>query len=156
VSLTHLSSQNAANGRLFGRAPGGGRGAAPKAAKAAVSNLQRYLNGAFVDKRTRLSRRPVNELLTRKARRELTPASRVALGDGLRMQGGRTGRASASALVLHKAGQVVSVTLRYTAAMRVVLAKGGNETWRQRGTVLLLRERGRWRADMVDVELVRR
>lgn len=155
VALAEVSASNIGNERLFGRSAGGRHRAIPQAARDATTELQRYLNGAFVQRDSRFTRAPVGKLLTARARRELTKPARMALGMGWRVRGGRSGRARASALVLHDSRGVVSVTLRYSAGMRVVLRNGRRQSWTQRGTLVMVPAGGRWKADMVDVELVR-
>ena len=139
---------------MFGRKPGKPPAAVRQAAGAAGKTLERYLNAAFVNRKTRFTPRPLEILLTDNAARSLDARDRRALGsDGPTIKGGTTMLARARAVVLYKGDRAHAVTLTYTAKMRIVQTDKP-ELLTQSGTLVLRRSgNGTWRADLADVEL---
>lgn len=155
VRLAGVKSQKMANGRIFGRDVDRGRSpAARRASRAALAELTRYLNSAFVREETRFTVRPAQRLLSWRAEEVLPRRQRRALGvDGPEITGGRTGRARARTVVLHQGSEIVAVTVRYDARMKVVVGQGGTRRLRQDGEMVFVPVRNGWRAEMVDVTL---
>ena len=155
VRLTGTKSQRMANARIYGRASDDGRSrAAVRASRAVVAELTRYLNAAFVREETRFTVRPAQRLLSWRAEEVLPRRQRRALGaDGPQIAGGRTGRARARTVVLHLGSEIVAVTVRYQARMKIDTADGGRGRLRQRGEMVFVPVKGGWRAEMVDVTL---
>ena len=155
VRVTGTKSQRMANARIYGRSSDDGRSrAAVRASRAAVAELTRYLNGAFVREQTRFTVRPAQRLLSWRAEDVLPRRQRRALGaDGPAMIGGRTGRARARTVVLHQGSEIVAVTVRFDARMKIDIADKGRGRLRQRGDMVFVPVKGGWRAEMVDVTL---
>ena len=153
VSLRKVGVQTMGNGWIFRQRPGNTKRGARKPAKAAIAELQRYLDAALVDPDTRFSQRPVNRLLTRSAEQQLDRSGRRAMGVGApRISGGRTGKAVARAIVLYDGKRAHAVTVTYRARLNVTVAGATTrQPLRQRGVMVFVPTKAGWRADMVDV-----
>ncbi|MPZ72723.1 MAG: hypothetical protein GEU74_05740 [Nitriliruptorales bacterium] len=155
VTLRGVKEQPLDRSNMYGRKPGTRRKLARQSAGKAVNLLERYLNTVFARPTTRSKPQVLKTVLTRRARRELRPRDRAALGvRGPAIAGGRKPRAVARVTVLHDGRRVSAMTLRFRAAMKVVTATGKRTALRQRGVFVLMRPDKQWRIDMIDVELV--
>ena len=153
VTLRKVRGVAADNALLFGRRPDERPKVAKQAAKAAANALQRYLNAAFVSPKTRFTPAPLRTLLTPVAFDELGKTDRRALGVGApKIDGGKTGKAVARALVVYRHAKPVAVTLRYRAGLRAAFGQR-TQPLTQRGTMVFVRVAKGWRADMVEVRL---
>lgn len=153
VELRAVGVQEMGNGGIYRRRSGNTRKGAARHARAAVAELTRYLDAALVDPDTRFKDGPVNRLLTAAAEQEINRRGRRALGVGAPpILGGRTGKASARAVVLYDGTDAHAVTVTYRARMNVaVQGARGRQLLRQRGVMVFVPTRAGWRADMVDV-----
>jgi hypothetical protein len=153
VTLRAVGVQEMGNGWIYRRRSGNTRKGAAKHARAAVAELNRYLDDALVDPATRFTRRPVNRLLTRRAQQELNRRGRRALGVGApQILGGRTGKATARAIVLYDGKKAHAVTVTYRARMNVSVAGARKrQPLEQDGVMMFVPTRAGWRAEMVDV-----
>jgi hypothetical protein len=153
VTLRAVGVQEMGNGWIYRRRSGNTRKGAAKHARAAVAELNRYLDAALVDPATRFTDRPVNRLLTRRAQQELNRRGRRALGVGApEILGGRTGRATARAIVLYDGKNAHAVTVTYRARMNVsVEGARRRQPLEQDGVMMFVPTRAGWRAEMVDV-----
>ncbi|MDQ3538933.1 MAG: hypothetical protein M3415_09095 [Actinomycetota bacterium] len=159
VQITRIRDEPQTNSGLRGRKPQPGPGikrAVRRAAHREVGRLQRYLNAAFVDPRTRGTRAPLQALLSRRARRLLgfRDLRALTLRGGPPIQGGRSNRAHARVVVLHAGSRITAVTVTYDARMRL-LRSGTLQRLRQEGSLVFVPRAGRWRADYVAVRLYR-
>lgn len=153
VKLAKVEGQSLRSSNLFGRGPDNRPKAAKKAAKKATGALQRYLNAAFVNEKSRFTAKPIKRLLTTKAFDQLPRRQRKALGlKGPAYDGARTRKARAVATVLHLGDRVHGVTLEYTASMKII-RKGVGRPLHQTGTMVFVRGPQGWRADSIDVRL---
>ena len=154
VKVKRRRGQPVDNQLLFGRKPDNRRAAVLRGSKAAVGALERYLNAAFVNEKTRWTKAPLAKLLTPRGRQALTPRARRALGEnGPEVAGGRTRGATARVVVMHQHSTLVAATVRYTARLQIIRGDNKPEPVVQRGEMVFVPVRGGWRADMVDVEL---
>ena len=155
VELVDVDGENTDNARIFGRSPApDDDNAVQTAATRAVEALNTYLNEMFVEPERRFTARPVSDLLTARAFKALDAEEKTALAIGLEdFAGARTGTAEATAIVVHDAGDVASVTLAFAAALRIISADGEDEVLEQSGTLLFTSGRNGLRADSLDVEL---
>ena len=153
VSIRKARGVATDNALLFGRRPDERPKVAKQAARAAADALQRYLNAAFVSPKTRFTAAPIRTLLTPRAFDELGATDRRALGVGApAIDGGKTGKAVARALVMYRHAKPVAVTLRYRAGMRAAFGQR-TQPLVQRGTLVFVRVDKGWRADMAEVRL---
>ena len=153
LELRAVAVREMGNGGIFRRRPGNTRRGARKHARAAVAELNRYLDAALVDPSSRFTRHPVDRLLTGRAEQELSRRGRRALGVGAPpIMGGRTGKAKARAVVLYDGKHAHAVTVKYSARMKVAVAGASKRRpLRQRGVMVFVPTSRGWRADMVDV-----
>jgi hypothetical protein len=153
VTLRGVGVQEMGNGWIYRRRSGNTRKGAAKHARAAVAELNRYLDAALVDPATRFTDGPVNRLLTRRAQQDLNRRGRRALGVGApEILGGRTGRATARAIVLYDGKNAHAVTVTYRARMNVsVEGARRRQPLEQDGVMMFVPTRAGWRAEMVDV-----
>lgn len=153
LELRGVAVREMGNGGIFRRRPGNTRRGARKHARAAVRELNRYLDAALVDPSSRFTREPVDRLLTGRAEQEMNRRGRRALGVGAPpILEGRTGKARARAVVLYDGKDAHAVTVKYRARMNVTVA-GASEhrPLRQHGVMVFVPTSRGWRADMVDV-----
>lgn len=153
VTLRGVGVQTMGNGWIYRRRPGNTKRGARKPAKAAVAELERYLDAALVHPKTRFSNGPVKRLLTGRAEQQLNRRGRRALGVGAPpITGGRTGKASARAVVLYDGDRAHAVTVTYRARLNVMVPGAKKrQPLRQRGVMVFVPTKAGWRADMVDV-----
>lgn len=153
VTLRGVGVQTMGNGWIYRQRPGNSKRGARKPAKAAVAELERYLDAALVDPKTRFSDGPVNRLLTGRAEQQLNRRGRRALGVGAPpITGGRTGKASARAVVLYDGDRAHAVTVTYRARLNVMVPGATKrQPLRQRGVMVFVPTKAGWRADLVDV-----
>lgn len=153
VSLRKVGVQTMGNGWIFRQRPGNTKRGARRPAKAAIAELERYLDAALVDPDTRFSEQPVKRLLTGRAEKQLNRRGRRAMGVGApTISGGRTGKAVARAVVLYDGKQAHAVTVTYRARLDVTVSGATKrQALRQRGVMVFVPTKAGWRADMVDV-----
>jgi hypothetical protein len=153
VTLRGVGVQEMGNGSIYRRRSGNTRKGATRHAKAAVAELNRYLDAALVDATTRFTDRPVDRLLTKRASSELGRRGRRALAVGAPpILGGRTRKATARAVVLYDGTDAHAVTVTYRARMDVsVLGARRRQPLQQEGVMVFVPTRTGWRAEMVDV-----
>lgn len=156
VELARVVGRSLDSGNIYRRKPPQRPRLTRRWARRAADDLERYLNRAFVQPETRFTARALNGFLTPQARQSLTGQARSALGVGApEIEGGTTEVARARATVLFQGRKPVSVTLLYTARMTTVWSDGPDQPLRQRGTVVMVPQRGGWRAQMLQVGLTR-
>ena len=153
VRLRAVGVQEMGNGWIYRRRPGNTTRGARRHARAAVRELNRFLDAALVDPATRFTDRPVNRLLTRDAEAALNRRGRRALAVGAPpIMGGRSGKARARAVVLYDGKRAHAVTLSYRARLNVLVPGADKaQPLRQRGVMVFVPTRAGWRADLVDV-----
>lgn len=153
VVVKGLRGEPIDNAMLFGNRPDTRPPVVKRAGRKAAAALRRYLNAAFVARKTRFTDAPLKPLLTQRAFAMLTPKARAALAArGPKIDGGKSGRAVARGTVLYDHGTPLAVTLRYRAPLRTE-RNGRTRRLVQRGTMVFIRADGSWQADQVDVEL---
>ena len=153
VTLRAVRVQEMGNGWIYRRRMGNTRRGARRHARAAVRELNRYLDAALVAPTTRFTDGPVNRLLTGDAEAALNRRGRRALAVGAPpIIGGRTGKAKARAVVLYDGKRAHAVTLSYRARLNVLVPGADKaQPLRQRGVLVFVPTRAGWRADQVDV-----
>ena len=154
VEILSVKGEAIDSTNMFGRKPGRPPAAVKRAAEKAGETLQRYLNAAFVEPRSRFTQGPIALLLTDHARLALDDRDRRALGaDGPMIAGGTTISANARASVLYEGNRPHAVKLRYAARMSIIYVDRPARMT-QTGTLVFRRLRnGSWRADLADVQL---
>lgn len=153
IALRAVGVQEMGNGWIYRRRSGNTRRGARRHARAAVQELNRYLDAALVHPTTRFTNGPVKRLLTRGAEAELNRGERRALAVGAPpIVGARTGKAKARAVVLYDGRRAHAVTLSYRARLNVLVPGAAKpQPLRQRGVMVFVPTRAGWRADLVDV-----
>lgn len=154
VTVTSSKGEPIDSTNMFGRRQDRRRSVVKNASKFAALTLERYLNEAFVDPRTRFTAAAIKPLLTEQARKALRDADRRALGaEGPEILGGKTVSAKARTVVLYRSSQPYAVTLTYTAKMNIIQVDKA-QRMTQTGTMVFKKMgSGGWRADFVDVRL---
>lgn len=154
VEIRSIRAQTMGNGRIFNRPDGKRTKAVGRTGRRAVRALERYLNAAFVDPTTRFTEDAFDGVFTPRAAETMRKRDRKALGVDLPpIVGGTTRKATARAIVLHRGGSVYAVTVKFRAAMDVLLAGADPQRLQQRGSMVFIRTANGWRADMADVQL---
>lgn len=128
--------------------------AAKRAVEAARKRLETFLNAQFVDEETRFSSKPLDPLLTPRARETLTDADRAGLG-AIDTPVARTftGSASAVAQVVLEGSKTHLVHLWYATTLRAELEDGTKTPVDQRGSVTFVPTGQGWRGQAVEVDL---